>query len=130
MPGNIHKRFHVELIKRAGIDPFPSQVRDDAQNPPIVDELGNEEFVVESILRARTVRRGRGVFRQALVKWASEVDPTWEPIEFIEDTEALDKFEELYGSIENNDGPLEEIVGRFVGPAEKNTMQKRRQRQK
>ena len=130
VPGNIHKRFHVELIKRAGTDPFPSQVRDDAQNPPVVDELGNEEFAVESIIRARTVRRGRGTYRQALVKWASEADPTWEPIEFIEDTEALDRFEELYGSIENNDGPPEENAGRFVGPAEKHTMQKRRQRRK
>lgn len=24
VPGNIHKRFHVELLKRAGDDPFPS----------------------------------------------------------------------------------------------------------
>ncbi|KAI0994661.1 hypothetical protein K3495_g13520, partial [Podosphaera aphanis] len=33
VPGNIHKRFHVELVKRAGTDPFPSQKRDDARNP-------------------------------------------------------------------------------------------------
>ena len=39
VPGNIHKRFHVELIKRAGSDPLPSQIRDDAQNPPIIDDL-------------------------------------------------------------------------------------------
>ncbi|KAI0992097.1 hypothetical protein K3495_g16089, partial [Podosphaera aphanis] len=38
VPGNIHKRFHVELVKRAGADPFPSQSRDDAQNPPIMDD--------------------------------------------------------------------------------------------
>ena len=40
VPGNIHKHFHVELIKRAGDDPFPSQIRDDPQNPPVIDELG------------------------------------------------------------------------------------------
>ena len=64
------------------------------------------------------------------MKWASEADPTWEPIEFIEDTEALDRFEECYGLIKKNDGPLEENAGKFVGQAEKNTMQKRHQQQK
>ncbi|KHJ36219.1 hypothetical protein EV44_g3283 [Erysiphe necator] len=39
VPGNIHKRFHVGPIKRAGTDPFPSQKRDDARNPPIIDDL-------------------------------------------------------------------------------------------
>lgn len=100
VPGNIHKRFHFELIKRAGTDPFPSQKRDDARNPPIIDDLGEPEHEVESILRARTIRRGRGTFQQALVKWVSEANPTWEPIESIEDTKALDEFEALYGSID------------------------------
>lgn len=68
VPGNIHKRFHVELIKRAGNDPFPSQKRDDAQNPPLIDNIEEPEYEVDSILRARTVRRGRGTYRQALVK--------------------------------------------------------------
>ncbi|KAI0991220.1 hypothetical protein K3495_g16967 [Podosphaera aphanis] len=130
VPGNIHKRFHVELVKRAGTDPFPSQKRDDAQNPPIIDELGNEEYFVESILRARTVRRGRGSYRQALVKWASEADPTWEPVEYIENTKALDDFEQKYGPITTNDGPSEETTGKFVGPAEQGTAQRRRQRRK
>lgn len=130
VPGNIHKRFHIELLKRAGTDPFPSQTRDDAQNPPVIDELGIPEFEVESILRARTVRRGRGKVRQALVKWVSEADPSWEPIEFIEDTAALDKFEALYGPIATNDGPSETTIGKHVGPAENLTMKKRRERKK
>lgn len=128
VPGNIHNKFHVELLKRAGTDPFPSQVRDDAQNPPIIDELGEEEYPIESILRARTVRRGRGKFRQALVKWVSEADPSWEPVESLEDTKALDDFEALYGPILFNDGPTEENIGKFVGPAEPITMEKRRLR--
>ena len=59
VPGNIHKRFHVELVKRAGTDSFPSQNRDDAQSPPLLDDLGETEYEVESILRARTTRRGK-----------------------------------------------------------------------
>lgn len=130
VPGNIHKRFHVELIKRAGTDPYPTQKRDDARNPPVVDGLEEPEFEIESILRVRTIRRGRGNFRQALVKWVSEANPTWEPIESIEDTKALDEFEALYGPIDKNDGPQDNSIGSYVGPAEKNTRQTRRERKK
>ena len=63
VPGNIHKQFHVELVKRAGVDPFPSQSRDDIQNPPIIDDLTEPEYEIESIQRARTISRGRGKFR-------------------------------------------------------------------
>lgn len=68
VPGNIHKRFHLELVKRAGYDTFPSQIRDDAQNPPFADEIDEPEYEVESISRARTVQRCRETCRQALVK--------------------------------------------------------------
>ncbi|KAI0991230.1 hypothetical protein K3495_g16957, partial [Podosphaera aphanis] len=130
VPGNIHKRFHVELIKRAGNDPLPSQVRDDAQNPPLLDNLEEPEYEVEAILRARSIRRGRGTFRQALVKWVGWADTSWEPIENIKDTAALDDFENKYGPIETNDGPPETNAGNFVGPAEKHTVEKRKSRRK
>ncbi|KAI0992798.1 hypothetical protein K3495_g15386 [Podosphaera aphanis] len=130
VPGNIHKRFHVELVKRAGNDPYPSQIRDDAQNPPVLDELGEPEYEVESILRARTVKRGRGTFRQAMVKWVGWKSPSWEPVDNIKDTTALDDFEGKYGPIETNDGPAETDTGMFVGPAESSTVKKRRQRRK
>lgn len=126
VPGNIHNRFHVELIKRAGTDPFHSQVRDDEQNPPIVDDLSEPEYQIESILRARTIRRGRGTFRQALVKWKGWKDPTWEPIDYLKDTKALDSYEKLYGSIKNFDGPDNIDSGKYVGPAEPHIMQQRR----
>lgn len=126
VPGNIHKRFHVELVKRAGTDPFPSQERDDAQNPPLIDDLDDPEYEIESILRARTVCRGRGKFRQALVKWTGWVDPTWEPVEYIQDTSALDDFENKYGSIETNDGPTNNTSGAFVGRAEPHIILQRR----
>ena len=63
VPGNIHKRFHIELVKKAGNDPFPSQLKDDSQNPPIIDKLGDPEYEIESILRARKIKRGRGSYR-------------------------------------------------------------------
>ena len=130
VPGNIHKRFHVELVKRAGNDPFPSQVRDDAQNTPIVDGLNEPEYEIETILRARTVSRGRGSYRQALVKWIGWADPTWEPIEYVKETVALEEFEKKYGSIENNDGYPQESMGAHVGPPEMETTQKRKKRHK
>lgn len=128
VPGNIHKRFHVELIKRAGDDPFASQSRDDAQNPPVIDDLGEQEYEIETILRARTVRRGRGRYRQALVKWRGWIDPTWEPVENLRETEALSKFEDVHGSIDSNDGPPQPSKGCFVGPAERLTVERRRSR--
>lgn len=133
VPGNIHNRFHVELVKRAGADPFPSQLQDDAQNPAILDDLSEQEYEVDSILRARTVKRGRGSFRQALVKWTGWVEPTWEPIENVADTEALKIFEDIYGPISTNNGPTEKNSGRFVGQAEPHvqiTRRERRQRKK
>ncbi|KAI0991972.1 hypothetical protein K3495_g16214, partial [Podosphaera aphanis] len=130
VPGNVHKRFHVELVKRAGNDPFPSQKRDDAQNMAIADDLNEPEFEIESILRARTIRRGRGHYRQALVKWTGWVEPSWEPVEYINDTKALDDFEEKYGPISVNDGPNAELVGTFVGPPEAHTKAKRQQRRR
>lgn len=130
VPGNIHNRFHVELIKRAGTDAFPSQNRDDAQNPPIVDDLDEKEYEIESILRARTVKRGRGKFRQALVKWTGWAEPSWEPIEYVADTIALDKFEKTYGSISSNNGPPDSRAGAYVGPAEPHTTEARRERRR
>ena len=126
VPGNIHKRFHVELVKRAGSDPFPSQERDDAQTPPLVDDLNEPEYEIDSILRARNVRRGRGNFRQALVKWTGWADPTWEPIEYVKDTKALDEFEARFGSIESHDGLARNTQGAFVGQAEPHIISQRR----
>ncbi|KAI1003074.1 hypothetical protein K3495_g5132 [Podosphaera aphanis] len=128
VPGNIHKRFHVESVKRAGNDPFSSQVRDDAQNPPVVDDLDNPEYEVESIFRARTATRGRGKLRKAMVKWKGWKNLTWEPAEHVQETKALDDFESKYGSIMTNDGPPEMEIGTYVGPTENQTMQRRRSR--
>ncbi|KAI0994119.1 hypothetical protein K3495_g14064 [Podosphaera aphanis] len=71
---------------------------------------------------------GHGSFRQAIVKWVGWKSLSWEPIDNIKDTTALDDFEGKYDPIETNDGPAESETGMFVGPAESSTVQKRRQR--
>ena len=53
-------------------------------------------------------------------------DLTWEPVEYVQDTEALDKFEAKYGPISTSDGPEVDETGAFVGPAEPQILQKRR----
>ncbi|OAQ57986.1 Pol [Purpureocillium lilacinum] len=107
VPGSIHPRFHVDLLRRARDDPVPGQVVDDAQPPPIQDETGVEKWDVEEILCARWKKRGRGVFRQVLVQWCGYADPTWEPLEALEGTEAMNTFESMHGPARDNDGPLE-----------------------
>lgn len=76
--------------------------------PPITTAEREEEQYVDEILCARTVKRGRGSRRMVLVRWKGFADPVWEPLENLEETEALDKFEDKYGSVEENDGPLKD----------------------
>lgn len=130
VPGHIQNRFHVELVKRAGNNPFPSQARDDEQNPPLIADLEEKESEVQSILRARTICRGRGKFRQVLVKWVGWVEPTWEPVGYVKDTVALENFEKKYGPVDNNDGPAENSAGLFVGQPESHVKEQRRKRLK
>ena len=54
---------------------------------------GELEYGVEEILAERYVRRGRGRYRELLVKWAGYTDPTWEPATNLQDTTALDTYE-------------------------------------
>jgi ''chromo'' (CHRromatin Organisation MOdifier) domain. len=68
VPGGVHPVFHMDLIRLAASDRFPSQIVDDSQPPPIrVD--GELEYQVEEILAARTRKISRGKRREALVKW-------------------------------------------------------------
>ena len=105
-PPGIHNRFHSDLLRKAAVDPFPSQQRDDARPPAIVDENGDEVYEIEDILCART-HRGQ---RQALVKWVGWEDPAWTHVDNLEEAEALDNWEAKYGPIRQNDGPLEHCV--------------------
>jgi hypothetical protein len=97
VPTGIHPVFHVDLLRRAAIDPFPSQQRDDAQPPAVLID-NNDEWAVEEILQTRTRRRGRGVTREVYVKWNGYAEPTWEPVENLDETEAWGDFLARYGS--------------------------------
>ena len=105
--GSIYRRFHVDLLRRAHQDPAPGQKVDDAQPPPIQDEDGEDLWDISEILCARWKKRGRGQFRQALVRWTGYANPTWEPVEWLQGTIALKAFEDKYGPIQTNDGPRE-----------------------
>ncbi|KAI0993856.1 hypothetical protein K3495_g14328 [Podosphaera aphanis] len=100
VPTKIWPRFHVDLIRRAGEDPLPSQIQDDSQPPPVMVTQGqrtNPEQVVQIILRAERVRRGRGWVRRVLVKWKGFAEPTWEDRSELENVKAMDEFEERFG---------------------------------
>ena len=46
------------------------------------------------------------------MKWHGYRDPTWEPLEAMSETAALERFEGRYGDAKENDGPLEEYTGK------------------
>lgn len=100
-PPGIHNVFNISLLKPASADPWPSQAQPVYEPPAILNDEGEEEFEVESIVRARTTR-GK---RQVLVKWTGYDQPTWEPLEALKNTEALQRFEHTYESAKQNDGP-------------------------
>jgi hypothetical protein len=68
VPGHIHPRFHVNLLKWAGNDPFPSQIRDDTQPPPLFVD-GEPEYTIEEIKKAQLKEVGKGSRRKVLIKW-------------------------------------------------------------
>lgn len=108
LPGSLHKTVHVDLLERAANDPLPSQKLQDSRPGPTVtlenEDATLDEWEVEEILCAKNAR-GKGK-RQVLVKWKGYVNPTWHPLEVVQDAEALDRFEEQYGDAAHNDGPM------------------------
>jgi len=106
VPRGIHNRFHSTLLRPAAEDPLPSQELDDADPPAMLNDDNDPVWDVDEILCARWKGQGRNRIRQVLVKWTGYLEPTWEPLEELQDTEAMDKFKELYGDPGTNDGPL------------------------
>ena len=90
-PPGISNVFHVDLLRPAANDPFPSQVLDDPQ-PPAIQVDGDELWLVEQILDERQKKlpgRGSRTRHEYLVKWTGYITPTWEPAVALADTDAL-----------------------------------------
>ncbi|KAI0991004.1 hypothetical protein K3495_g17183, partial [Podosphaera aphanis] len=101
--GKIHNRFHVDLLLPADNNPLPSQKIEDEEPGPVAssNEPGEDEYLVDEILRCRTWRGER----QALVKWSGYPKPEWTSLTNIQETEALDRWENKWGSAESCNGP-------------------------
>lgn len=104
LPNNTLNVFHVDQLRWVPNDPLPAQELHDEQPPPITTADGNEEQHVDEIICARSVRRGKGLQRLVLVKWKWFADPMWEPLQALQETEALDKYEISDGNALTNDG--------------------------
>jgi hypothetical protein len=107
--GHIYPRFYVDLLKRAGDDPFLSQIRDDIQPPPLFVN-GEPEYTVEEIKKTRLKKMGKESRRKVLVKWKEYKKEIWKPREKFLKTKALAQFERKFGTGdrvgENNSGPI------------------------
>ncbi|KAI1506846.1 Pol protein [Pyrenophora tritici-repentis] len=79
VPGKIHPVFHVDLLRYAPDDSFPSQKVGDTQPGPILID-GDELWLVERILGERTIGQGGKGIKEAYVKWVDYTEPTWEPL--------------------------------------------------
>jgi hypothetical protein len=104
------KRYHVDKIRPAAKDPFPSQQTTEDTPAPITvrDENSDEEHLeweVEEIRDERT----RQSHREYQVKWKGwdhESDLTWEPEAYLKDTEALDTWLNRTATVRNHTGKL------------------------
>ncbi|KAI0991556.1 hypothetical protein K3495_g16631, partial [Podosphaera aphanis] len=101
VPGKIHNRFHVDMLLPDNNNPLPSQVLEDIDPGPVINDEGEEEYQVEKVLRCRTWRGER----QALVKWAGQARPEWTSLSNLQNAIALDQWEAKWGSAESNNGP-------------------------
>ena len=90
VPGYRHPTFHVDLLRPAATDPFPSQAVDDSQ-PAAIEVDGEQEWSIECIVDEHSLH-GKSHYA---VKWVGYAETTWEPRKSLEDVEALDIWENL-----------------------------------
>ena len=100
IPPGIHPVFYVSLVKKVVEDPLPSQLTIDIEpgmifdipeDPSSVAINSDGEYTIERILWHR--RQGRGW--RLLVKWLGWPEPTWEPLQQLQETTTLDAYEHL-----------------------------------
>jgi hypothetical protein len=89
----IHDVFHTSRLRpAAGIEEaIPGQKQ--LPPPPIIVD-GEEEYLIERIDDMRFNKRRRRF--EYLVRWSGYDEPTWEPVENIEETHAVDSFHNRY----------------------------------
>ena len=76
----LHPVFHVDRLKPWKIAQRVSRTGEGEGEPNAVNNQ-RDEFKVETLLKTRQVKRGRGTTREYLVKWAGYPlhEATWEP---------------------------------------------------
>jgi hypothetical protein len=89
----VHPTFHTSLLRPVSDNPIPGQ---NPPPPPPVLVDGDDEYAVESIESARYKPRSNRLRFELLVKWKGYETLTWEPLETLEETAALDVFELRY----------------------------------
>lgn len=104
-PGGIHDVFHVDLIRPAASDPFPSQQTDDQQPPPIQVD-GEDEWIIRDIVDETRSRRGRGWQVKYTVAWEGYARTTMESRATLEDTAALERWLDKTRPFRNANGTL------------------------
>jgi hypothetical protein len=103
-------KYHVDKIRPAASDPFPSQqTAKDIPTPVVVrDENADEEHLewkVEEI-RDERIRQSRTEYQVKWKDWDQESDLTWEPQAYLEDTEALDLWKSRTAGARSHSGKL------------------------
>ena len=92
-PPGIHPVFHTHLLRPVANNPLPSQKVTDPQPPGMLID-GHTEYLVDQIIDERKKRWGRGYRHQYLVKFTGYQAPEWIDAKNMEDTAALDEWEE------------------------------------
>jgi hypothetical protein len=109
VPGET-RTFHVSKVRPAATDPFPSQPNPTQPPIPITVRTDKEEggvLQVEYQVEAIGDERVRGAVRELLVFWSGYDSPTWEPVANVEDTQALDLWEQLTVTARTDQGKLQ-----------------------
>jgi len=105
-PPGIHPVFHVDRLRLHPRNPLQGQKSNDWQPDALIEEDGEERWVVEDIVGERVKKRGRGCQKEYLVKWLGYEMCTWEPERECEDLAALTTWLEFSKDARNCKGAL------------------------